>query len=30
VRCGGFGDDTLAAAGASRIVDDPAGLIGQL
>ena len=30
VRCGGFGDDTLAAAGASRIVDDPAGLVGQL
>ncbi len=30
VRCGGFGDDTLAAAGAERIVDDPAGLVGQL
>jgi HAD superfamily hydrolase (TIGR01509 family) len=30
VRCGGFGDDVLAHAGASRIVDDPAGLIGQL
>lgn len=30
VRCGGFGDDVLAGAGAQRIVDDPTGLIGQL
>jgi HAD superfamily hydrolase (TIGR01509 family) len=30
VRCGGFGDDALAGAGAGRIVDDPAALIGQL
>ena len=30
VRCGGFGDDVLGAAGAQRIVDDPGSLIGQL
>lgn len=30
VRCGGFGDDVLAGAGAARIVDDPGQLIGQL
>lgn len=30
VRCGGFGDEVLARSGAARIVDDPAGLIGQL
>lgn len=30
VRCGGFGDATLSGAGAARIVEDPAGLIGQL
>ena len=30
VRCGGFSDEVLAAAGAERVVDDPAGLIGQL
>jgi HAD superfamily hydrolase (TIGR01549 family) len=30
VRCGGFGDDALTGAGASRIVDNPAGLVGQL
>jgi HAD superfamily hydrolase (TIGR01549 family) len=30
VRCGGFGDDTLRGAGASRIVDAPRDLIGTL
>lgn len=30
VRCGGFGDDALAGAGAQRIVDAPRDLIGQL
>jgi HAD superfamily hydrolase (TIGR01509 family) len=30
VRCGGFGDDALAGAGAVRIVDAPRDLIGQL
>jgi HAD superfamily hydrolase (TIGR01509 family) len=30
VRCGGFGDDVLREAGCRRLVDDPAGLIGQL
>jgi phosphoglycolate phosphatase-like HAD superfamily hydrolase len=30
VRCGGFGDDTLRSAGASRIVDAPLDLIGTL
>jgi phosphoglycolate phosphatase-like HAD superfamily hydrolase len=30
VRCGGFSDAALREAGARRIVDDPAGLIGQL
>ncbi len=30
VRCGGFGDETLRGAGASRIVDAPGDLIGTL
>jgi HAD superfamily hydrolase (TIGR01549 family) len=30
VRCGGFGDDTLRGAGASRVVDAPRDLIGTL
>lgn len=30
VRCGGFAEATLLRAGARRVVDDPAGLIGQL
>ena len=30
VRCGGFGDADLQAAGARRIVDSPRELIGQL
>jgi phosphoglycolate phosphatase-like HAD superfamily hydrolase len=30
VRCGGFSDGALRDAGARRIADDPAGLIGQL
>lgn len=30
VRCGGFGDDSLRAAGCRRLVDDPGELIGQL
>ena len=30
VRCGGFGDGALTAAGAARIVDAPRDLIGQL
>lgn len=30
VRCGAFGDQTLREAGASRIVDVPADLVGQL
>jgi phosphoglycolate phosphatase-like HAD superfamily hydrolase len=30
VRCGGFSDTVLRQAGARRIADDPAGLIGQL
>jgi phosphoglycolate phosphatase-like HAD superfamily hydrolase len=30
VRCGGFSDTVLREAGARRIADDPAGLIGQL
>lgn len=30
VRCGGFGDKALLAAGAERIVDAPRDLIGQL
>jgi phosphoglycolate phosphatase-like HAD superfamily hydrolase len=30
VRCGGFGDDALTAAGAIRVVDAPRDLIGQL
>lgn len=30
VRCGAFGDDVLREAGASRIVDVPADLVGQL
>ncbi len=30
VRCGGFGDEVLSGAGATRIVDDPEALIGQL
>lgn len=30
VRCGGFGDAELRAAGADLLADDPAGLIGLL
>jgi phosphoglycolate phosphatase-like HAD superfamily hydrolase len=30
LRCGGFGDEALRAAGATRIVDAPRDLIGQL
>jgi phosphoglycolate phosphatase-like HAD superfamily hydrolase len=30
LRCGGFGDDALTAAGAIRVVDAPRDLIGQL
>jgi HAD superfamily hydrolase (TIGR01509 family) len=30
LRCGGFGDEALQAAGATRIVDAPRDLIGQL
>ncbi|MFA9444599.1 HAD family hydrolase [Egicoccus sp. AB-alg6-2] len=30
VRCGGFGDDDLRAAGAKRVVDAPRDLVGQL
>jgi HAD superfamily hydrolase (TIGR01549 family) len=30
LRCGGFGDEALTAAGAVRIVDAPRDLIGQL
>jgi phosphoglycolate phosphatase-like HAD superfamily hydrolase len=30
VRCGGFGDDTLRGAGATRVVDAPRDLIGTL
>jgi len=30
VRCGGFGDDMLREAGATRIVDAAADLVGQL
>ena len=30
VRCGGFCDETLAAAGADRIVDNPQDLVGTL
>jgi phosphoglycolate phosphatase-like HAD superfamily hydrolase len=30
LRCGGFGDDALKAAGAIRVVDAPRDLIGQL
>ncbi len=30
VRCGGFGDDELTAAGAVDVVDDPRALIGRL
>jgi HAD superfamily hydrolase (TIGR01549 family) len=30
VRCGGFSDQLLREAGATRVVDDPAGLIGTL
>jgi HAD superfamily hydrolase (TIGR01509 family) len=30
VRCGGFSDAVLRDAGARRLADDPAGLIGQL
>lgn len=30
VRCGAFGDDMLREAGAARIVDAPADLVGQL
>jgi beta-phosphoglucomutase-like phosphatase (HAD superfamily) len=30
LRCGGFGDDALRAAGAVRIVDAPRDLVGQL
>lgn len=30
VRCGGFGDDRLLAAGALAVVDDPRALVGRL
>ena len=30
VRCGGFGDGALLAAGATAVVDDPRALIGRL
>lgn len=30
VRCGGFGDERLLAAGALAVVDDPQALIGRL
>jgi phosphoglycolate phosphatase-like HAD superfamily hydrolase len=30
VRCGGFSDAAMKEAGCQRVVDDPAGLIGQL
>lgn len=30
VRCGGFGDDRLLAAGALTVVDDPRALVGRL
>ncbi|CAN5540407.1 HAD family hydrolase [soil metagenome] len=30
VRCGGFGDDRMLAAGAEDVVDDPRALIGRL
>jgi HAD superfamily hydrolase (TIGR01509 family) len=30
VRCGGFGDEALRAAGAPEVVDDPRALVGRL